>query len=369
MISYNSQNERIKKKYREWLKESRGFHVSTISQIVHSITLWEQHTHMREFRELDTEAIKAFKKMLREKINLVTKQPLSLTTQHHHLLHLKIFYQWLCLQPGCKQKIIQSDITYFSLERKETRIALDRPRRKYPTLEIIKRVVASIRVENEIDRRDRALMAFAFISGMRIDAVVSLPLGCINIEDMLISQDPGENVRTKFSKRIPTTIFDFDHGLTEIVREWIAFLRIEKLFTNADPLFPLTKVEQEAPDNYSFIANKLDRNFWKNANGARNVFKKRFKEAGMEYFNPHSFRHAAGYTALLLAKSPLEFKAISQNLGHKNVATTMFDYSTLSEDKVAETIKGLAAKKSDDGEEVVKKLLKHFNVTPKDEPS
>ncbi len=367
MTKNNSQNERIKRKYREWVAEARGFNVKTVDQIIRSITMWEQHTKMSDFRDLNTERVKTFKKMISEKINLATKQPLSLTTQHHHLLYLNDFYQWLSLQPGYRQKIIRSNIAYFSLERKQTRIALDRPKRKYPTMEIIKRVVTSIRIENEIDRRDQALMAFAFITGMRIEAITTTPIGCVDMDKLLVSQDPSKNVKTKFSKRIPTTIFNFDAGLTEVVKKWVTFLRSDKLFTDNDPLFPLTKVEQKGTDNYSFIANKLECKFWKNPNGAREVFKKRFKEADVEYFNPHSFRHATEYTALSLCKTPLEFKAVSQNLGHKNIATTMFDYATLSEDDVAKNIKGLTGKRVDDGEEMIERLLKRYNVTPKDE--
>ena len=146
--------------------------------------MWEEYTDREEFGKLDTEIIKAFKKMLHEKINPVTKQPLTLTTQHHHLLHLHDFYKWLSQQPGYKSKIILSDLAYFRLDRKQTRIALNQPTRRFPTPEIIKQVIHSITTGNEIDRRDRAMMALAFISGARIDALVSLPLGCINMDTM-----------------------------------------------------------------------------------------------------------------------------------------------------------------------------------------
>jgi len=360
MKQFNPNNERIKRKYGEWLDEGDGFSASTIDQILRSVVLWEEYTDREEFGKLDTEIIKAFKKMLHEKINPVTKQPLTLTTQHHHLLHLHDFYKWLSQQPGYKSKIILSDLAYFRLDRKQTRIALNQPTRRFPTPEIIKQVIHSITPGNEIDRRDRAMMAFAFISGARIDALVSLPLGCINMDTMLVLQDPEQGVRTKFGKRIPTVLFDFDEDSIEIVKDWVRFLREEKFFTDADPLFPPTKIEQES-GGYSFVAAGLERTFWKSSSSARKIFKKRFNEAGMEYFNPHSFRRATANTAFALCKTPSDAKAVSQNLGHKNMATTMFDYVELPEDEVAKHIRQLTRKNEpQDIAGIVRKALEDY---------
>ena len=363
MKQFNPNNERIKRKYHEWLDEGDGFSTSTIDQILRSVVLWEEYTDREEFGRLDTEIIKAFKKMLQEKINPVSQLSLTLTTQHHHLLHLHDFYKWLSMQPGYKSKVILSDLAYFRLDRKQTRMALNRPTRRVPTPEIIKKIIHSIMPKNEIDRRDRALIALAFLSGMRIDALASLPLGCINMDAMLVLQDPERGVRTKYAKRISTTIFAFDEDSVEIVREWVRFLREDKFFTDADPLFPSTKIEQEG-DGYSFTANGLERKFWKDASPARNIFKKRFKEVGIEYFNPHSFRHAAVNTALSLCKTPLDFKIVSQNLGHKNIATTMFDYAEVPEDEVTKGIKQLTRKNEpQDIGGILRKALEDYGKT------
>jgi integrase len=363
MKQFNPDNERIKRKYHEWLKEGEGYFTSTIDQTLRSVSLWEEYTDREDFGKLDTETIKAFKKMLQEKINIITKQPLTLTTQHHHLLHLHDFYKWLSMQPGYKSKIILSDLAYFRLDRKQTRIALNQPTRRFPTPEIIKKVIYSIVPKNEIDQRDRAMIAFAFLSGMRIDALASLPLGCVNMDEMRVLQDPKQGVRTKFGKRIPTILFAFDEDSIEIVRGWIRFLREEKFFTDIDPLFPPTKIEQEN-GSYSFAATGLERTFWTGSGPARKIFKKRFNEAGMEYFNPHSFRRATANTAFALCKTPSDAKAVSQNLGHQNMATTMFDYIELPEDEVARHIRQLTHKEPQDIDGIVRKALKDFGIAP-----
>jgi hypothetical protein len=47
-------------------------------------------------------------------------------------------------------------------------------------LEYVRRLVDSIVVSNEIDQRDRAMISFTLLSGMRDQAIASLPLGCFD---------------------------------------------------------------------------------------------------------------------------------------------------------------------------------------------
>ena len=138
------------------------------------------------------------------------------------------------------------------------------------------------------------------------------------------------------------------------------------MFTDQDPLFPATKNEQEGNDSYSFIAENIDKRFWKGTNGIRNIFKKRFEAAGLEYFTPHTLRHLAIKLALSLCRTPEEIKAVSQNFGHENIATTMFDYAALPDDEVENKIKNLTQKDEDSEiEEIVKTLSRKFKAVKK----
>ena len=58
----------------------------------------------------------------------------------------------------------------------------------------------------EIERRDRALIAFTILTGARDGAIASFKLGHIDIEEGLIDQD-ARQVQTKFSKSFITTFF------------------------------------------------------------------------------------------------------------------------------------------------------------------
>jgi integrase len=338
-----SENIKIKRKYFEWRAESdAGSAPSTINQIVMSIGFWEEFTTNRDFRQLDVETVRAFKKMLRERINPITGQPLSLISQRNHLIHLKDFYKWLPSQPGYKSKILGTDHRYFSLDRKQNMMALDRPKHRIPTLPIIKQIIMGITIKNEIDQRDQAMIAFAASTAARIDAVISMPLGCIDIASMRILQDPLEGVRTKFGRWIPTKLFEFDEDISNIIIKWVSFLRNVKLFTDDDPLFPVAKIVREAPDHYNFTADQLDRRFWKKTSSAREVFKKRCAEAGVDYFNPHSFRDAVIKIAESRCKTIADYKAVSKNVGHRRMATTFLQYGDLTDDEVADRIRSLA---------------------------
>ena len=61
----------------------------------------------------------------------------------------------------------------------------------------------------------------------------------------------------------------------------------------------------------------------------------------MHGFNPHSFRHALALLAERKCRTPEEFKAWSQNLGHESVLTTFSSYGTLLEHRQADVIKSL----------------------------
>lgn len=366
MTNINLKNEQIKRKYFDWLKEADGLAESSIEKVERSITLWDDFTHSADYRTFNSEAVKGFKKWLFERKNAATNQPITLTTCHHYLISLNEFFKWLAAQAGYKSKISLNDIAYLQLDKKQTKVALNRTRKRYPTLEIIQKLVNSIEVKTEVDKRDRALICFTLLSAMRDEAIATLPLGCLNIEKQQVHQDPERGVKTKFSKDILTTLFVFDPTFSEIIKDWIDYLKTEKLFTDQDPLFPATKMEQGLADSHSFTADNISNEFWKSTGGIRAVFKKRFEAAGLEYFSPHAFRHSATKIALELCKTPAEFKAVSQNLGHENMATTMFDYASLPDEEVEKKVKSISkGDPNNEQAEIVQQLLRNFTIIPK----
>jgi hypothetical protein len=65
-----------------------------------------------------------------------------------------------------------------------------------------------------------------------------------------------------------------------------------------------------------------------------------FGHAGLPYFNPHSFRKTLALLGGRICKSPEEYEAWSQNLGHESVLTTFSSYGDVAGYRQAEIIRG-----------------------------
>jgi len=161
---------------------------------------------------------------------------------------------------------------------------------------------------------------------------VDLIAGCVN-------QDARE-VRTKFSKTFTTYLFPVGDEVLRIVAEWVTFLREEMLWGNDDPLFPATRIA--LGDSRQFEAIGLERAHWSSAARIREIFRSAFIGAGLPYFNPHSFRNTLVRLGQAVCKTPEEFKAWSQNLGHDKVLTTFLSYGQVESTRQGAIIRGLA---------------------------
>ena len=127
----------------------------------------------------------------------------------------------------------------------------------------------------------------------------------------------------------------------EIVEDWIRYLQTEKLWGHDDPLFPATAVGQDS--SLRFEAQGLKRGHWSSAAPVRGIFRKAFQRAGLPYFNPHSFRKALVRLGETMCRTPEEFKAWSQNLGHEGVLTTFRSYGEVDPRRQGELIQSLGA--------------------------
>jgi integrase len=199
-------------------------------------------------------------------------------------------------------------------------------------------MISAMPNETEIDRRNRALIAFAILSGARDRAIISFRLKHVDIERSLIEQDSRE-VRTKRAKTFTTWFFPVGEDIRKIVVDWAEFLRKEKGFGPDDPVFPKTRVAPS--DDLAFRALSLDHAPWANANPVREVFREACARAGLPHFNPHLFRDTLVQLAYDLKLDAEAFKAWSQNLGHESCLTTFSSYGTLAPSRQAEIIRRL----------------------------
>jgi integrase len=231
---------------------------------------------------------------------------LSKATLHTTLTQLKRFFQWLAWQPGYKSRLQYSDAEYFNLSDKDKRVATAQREQKVPTLEQIKYVLNTMPDNTDIERRNRALMAFTLLTGARDGAIASMKLKHVDLITNCVNQDARE-VRTKFSKTFNTFFFPVGEEVREIVAVWVSYLRDTKLWGHDDPLFPATHVALGAA--HQFEAAGLTRDHWSNATPIRAIFREAFICAGLLYFNPHSFRNTLVQLGQDICKTPEQFKA------------------------------------------------------------
>jgi integrase/recombinase XerD len=104
-------------------------------------------------------------------------------------------------------------------------------------------VLRRMRSSGDIERRNRALVAFVLLTGAHDGAVASFELRHINFDEGKVHQD-ARDVKSKFSKTFTTWYFPVGEEALAIVRDWVLYLTKAKLFGASDPLFPKTQVGQ-----------------------------------------------------------------------------------------------------------------------------
>ena len=343
MTQYNPVNERIKRKYFAFLKEAKRHSEPTVDAAAKALSRFESYTRYREFKAFHYEQAVAFKNHLAEQMGQRSGEKLSKATMHATLNCLKRFFQWLAWQPGYKSRIQYDDAEYFNLSDKDTRIATAKRQQRFPTMEQVKYVISRMPSDTEIERRNRALIAFTLLTGARDSAIASIKLKHVDLIAGCVNQDARE-VNTKFSKTFNTFFFPVGEEIRTIVEAWVSNLREKKLWGHEDPLFPATCIELD--ENRQFKAAGLSKNHWSNATPIRKIFHESFERAGLPYFNPHSFRNTLVQLGEEVCKTPEQFKAWSQNLGHEKVLTTFISYGVVTCQRQGEIIRNLETTQS-----------------------
>ncbi|OGZ70252.1 MAG: hypothetical protein A2904_01135 [Candidatus Staskawiczbacteria bacterium RIFCSPLOWO2_01_FULL_33_9] len=337
-------NEQLKRRFYEWLKNSKQFSDETLKSYEKAIWLWEDFTSKDDFGNFSKTMAGAFKEWLKNKKKTNSEDNISLSYCYDILRFLKTFFEWVSKQAGYKSKIDQTAIDYLNLTRKEVSKATQPKTVKYPVLEDIKRVIENIKGTSEIEKRDKALFSLAFLTGARISAIMTLPMKSFDRNNLVLYQDPAFGVQTKFSKKIVSSLIPFSYKETlDYFLEWFDYLEKEKGFKADDPIFPATKIENGKENINYYNTEEIENKQLKNSSSLRAIFKKRFEQAGVKYYHPHTFRH---WWVKEMSKLPLteeEKKAISQSLGHENTGTTFgsYGYGKIDENKQIDIIKNI----------------------------
>lgn len=183
-----------------------------------------------------------------------------------------------------------------------------------------------------IERRDRAGIAFLFLSGMRDSAFCSLPIQAVDFEAYppRVKQWPALGVRTKFGKAANTILLPEPARLVEIARDWDSTIR--PVLPSSAPWFALID-----PDGINFAANQTP--------GKNRTFAKRLRmlceRAEVAPKSPHKLRNGHIVFALKQCRDIADLKAVSQNVMHDSIKTTEAVYGKLNEEDIATRLSNL----------------------------
>jgi integrase len=339
MAKSKTPNERIKRAYIDFLSQAMGRSEGSLEAVAAALHRFESYTGFRDFMEFRVEQAKGFKAHLARETNIRTGGELSAATIYSTLGVLKTFFRWLAGQPGYKSRIDATDAEYFNPNANQARIATARREQRIPTIEQIRHVLKSMPARADIEKRDRAVIAFTLLTGARDGATASFKLKHIDIVARKVNQDARE-VATKRAKTFPSFFFPVGDDIRAIVVDWVDFLKRDKLWSDDDPLFPATEIGIDGTGRFGPAG--LARRHWSSATPIRKIFKDAFASAGLPYANPHSFRSTLVQLAYQLQLPPEEFKVWSQNLGHESILTTFSSYGPVTFYRQAEIMRQIS---------------------------
>lgn len=312
-------NEQVKNLYFDYLRHAEGKSEATIRQIITAIGRFERFTRNADFRCFDQKQAIGFK-------DHMAKQSLAAATVLSTIKQVKRFFAWLTLQAGYKSRVRLNDVEYLNLSEKDVRAASSARVVSYPTVAMVEAAIAVMPDVTDIEKRNRALVAFGALTAARVGAVISLKRKHFDKRRMLVMQEPRE-VNTKASKRIDTFLTPVSDAIETVFMDWVEHYDSVLMFGPEDPLFPNTKMGHD--NERQFRAIGLRRDHWKTAGPLRDIYKAAFQAAGLPSYNPHSFRNMLVAEMYQRGLSVAAFKAGSQNLGHESALTTLTSYGKI----------------------------------------
>ena len=352
----NPKNDRCRVAYQGHLRHAKGYSVKSMDAALAALTEFEVFTRHRDFRQLHLEQIIGFKENLMSRASRSDGQPLSASTIIHTLGHCRAFFTWLVEQKGYRAMNAMM-VDYFSPPRREVMLARTLPPRPVPSVDEVNRIIIAMPTETLCDRRDRAIVAFMYLTGIRVNAVASLCLKHVDVVARSVFQDANV-VRVKFSKSQVTSFFPVGDHIEQIVTDWVAELTARG-YVPGEPLFQKNGELSATGDG------RLARECWATSEPVRKIFKRAFEGAGVNYCTPHAFRKTLARLGLEMCGPIEEHWAWSLNLGHASLMTTLKYYGKPSDERRHQLLVGLGrARDAEEDADMSNVLLEMFKSNP-----
>lgn len=261
------------------------------------------------------------------------KGGLSNSTVRHRASHLKAFFEWLRGQEGYR-RLSASIPDYFALPRSASAPQSKERPKEYPTLDVAWRMVELMPYKSAIQRRDRAMVAFAFISGFRAAALSALRIKHVDFDTLSVVQDardvPAKNGKTYHAKWFPRT-----EAFQDVFLSWAKELK-DLGFQSQDALFPDGKKLVALAPGVNAVEPLTS------SKPLQDAFAKASERIGKAY-TPHSARHTLKALGAQMCRSYEQRKAWSMNLGHSDEQITEKHYAKMSQSRSNELMEDLCS--------------------------
>lgn len=194
----------------------------------------------------------------------------------------------------------------------------------YLSLEDAWRMVDAIPVKTLVECRDRAMVAFSYVSGLRAGALTSVRVKHLDLEKRTVEQD-ATDMRAKNGKSYRANWFPRTESFQEVFIAWLEELK-GLGFKTQDGVFPATK-DLKHPSSGMQSVEPLE------SSRPLQVAFTRVSEAIGQPCTPHSARHTLKALGARICRTQEERKAWSMNLGHDDDQITERYYGKMSQEQ------------------------------------
>lgn len=333
-INCCAENERIKHQYFDKFIFRSGKSKATLRKVISAIQIFEEFNNFQDFKLFKYENAKEFQKYLLDKYSN------SMQSAYRTIQAVQEFFLWLKERSGYK-RLDYDDIKSLRLSLKDVEKAKTTKPRKIIGIDKWEEMILNIKPKDEVGLRGRAIFVCLLLTGIRIEALISLKIRDINLDENYIFQD-SNHVNTKFSTSHKTNLWNFKAEIKQILINWVKLLKDENDFTDQDPLFPKIQI---TVNQFQFEKDGFKKEFLKQPDIIRKELEKQFKNANLGYYTPHTIRHSLTSLFMGFDLTPEQLKAVSQNLSHKNLVTTVNNYYQVHEFKQDQIIEELDIEK------------------------
>ncbi|MDO6483535.1 tyrosine-type recombinase/integrase [Shimia thalassica] len=306
----------------EWQIYAGRYNPKTVLAHLVSIRDFEVFLEGLPFDKMTTKRAAAYRDhLVRLAISPKDQGGLSNSTVRHRAAHLSLFFKWLRGQKGYRC-LSASLPDYFALPRGATAKNSRKEPKAYLTIEDAWRMVEAMPCASLAERRDRAMIAFCYVSGLRVGAPTSVRLKHLDLEKKAVLQDANEmaakNGKTYRAKWFPRT--DLFQG---VFLDWVKDLKALG-FQSQDGVFPAIQDLRHHAIRTGCI-EPLE-----SGRPLQTAFC-RASEAIDQRCTPHSARHTLKALGARICRTQGERKAWSMNLGHDDDQITERHYGKMSQ--------------------------------------